>query len=185
MKRLLQLTAIASIITLSGQPAFANAQGKSKDKVASFKGRVFRSDTKQPFQNARVFLTDEKKSEKRDNSQETRTDADGNFSFDRVVAGKYTLTIRAEFDREDDVPCRLNLGKLADNTDPSMAAISQLLSQNVTMNVEVKNGKDKMLISVKPENKKFVEQVQIKSLALKANENIMREFDLVCAGLPK
>lgn len=140
---------------------------------------------KQSFPNVQVVLTDEKKSEKRDNSQETRTDADGNFSFDRVMSGKYTLTIRVEFEKEGDVPCRLNLSELGNNSDPSMAAIAQILSQNVTMNVEVKNGKDKMLINVRPEGKKFIEQVQIKGLALKAGEDATREFDLVCPGLPK
>jgi Carboxypeptidase regulatory-like domain len=186
MRKHLQLLAIAVFVTtLCGQLSLTTAQDKSKDKVASFKGRVFRSDTKQSFPNAQVVLTDEKKSEKRDNSQETHTDAGGNFSFDRVVAGKYTLTIRAEFEKEDDVPCRMNLSKLSNNTDPSTAAIAQILSQNVTMDVEVKNGKDKMLISVKPEDKKFIEQIQIKGLTLKASESAAREFDLVCPGLPK
>lgn len=184
MMKLLQFFSFAFIVALCGHFAFVNAQDKSKEKVASFKGRVFRSDTKQTFANARIVLTDEKKSTKRDNSLETQTDADGNFSFDRVVAGKYTFTVRVEFEKEADVPCKISLPKLdGDNSNPLMTAISQALGQNVTVNYEVKNGKDKLFISVKPENEKFVEQLQIKSFAVKANENITREFDLVC--LPK
>jgi hypothetical protein len=184
--KLLQFFTFIFIAALCGHFAFVNAQDKSKDKAASFKGKVFRSDTQQPFANVRVVLTDEKKSAKRDNSLETQTDAEGNFSVDRVVAGKYTFTVRVEFEKEADVPCKVNLPKLGgDNSDPMMAAISQALSQNVSVNYEVKNGKDKLFISVKPENKKFVEQLQIKNFAVKANENITREFDLVCEGLPK
>ena len=186
MIKFLQLFTLFFVVALCGRFVVVNAQDKSKDKVASFKGKVFRSDTKQPFANARVVLTDEKKSAKRDNSLETQTDAEGNFSFDRVVAGKYTFTVRVEFEKEADVPCKVNLPKLGgDNSDPMMAAIGQMLGQNVTVNYEVKNGKDKLFISVKPENKKFVEQLQIKNFAVKAKENITREFDLVCEGLPK
>ncbi len=184
MTKFLQLTLLLSMVAFCGHFAVANAQ--NKDKIASFKGKVFRSDTKQPFANARVVLTDEKKSAKRGNSLETQTDADGNFSFDRVVAGKYTFTVRAEFEKEADVPCKINLPKLGgDSSDPLAAMLNQALSQNVTVNYEVKNGKDKLFISVKPENKKFVEQLQIKNFSVKANENITREFDLVCEVLPK
>ena len=184
MIKFTQLFTLFFVAAFCGQLVLVNAQDKSKDKVASFKGKIFRSDTKQPFANTRVVLTDEKKSTKRDNSLETQTDADGNFSFDRVVAGKYTFMVRVEFEKEADVPCKINLPKLGgDNSDPLAAMLNQALSQNVTVNYEVKNGKDKLFISVKPENEKFVEQLQIKSFAVKADENITREFDLVC--LPK
>jgi hypothetical protein len=185
INKLLQFTAALLAIAFLGCFALVAAQDKSSDKIGTISGKVFRSDTKQPVPDASVKLLDEKKSDKRDNSLETKTAADGTFSFDRVVAGKYTFTIRAAFEKEADVPCHFSLGKLgADNKDPSMAAITQLLGQNVTINYEGKNGKDKLLINVTPENKRFVEQLLIKGLAVKAGENQTREFDLVCEGLP-
>ncbi len=156
MTKLLRLALLCSIAALCGQVAIVNAQDKSKDKVASFKGKLFRSDTKQPITNARVILLDEKKSDRQDNSQDVKSDADGNFSFDRVAAGKYTLSIRVAYDKEEDVPCQLLLGKLKGEKDSSLLVIT--------------------------EGGKKIYQIFIKGFTVKANQNITKEYDLVCVS---
>lgn len=125
MTKFLQFTFLFFIIALCGHFAVVNAQDKSKDKVASFKGKLFRSDTKQPIANARVILLDDKKSDKQDNSQEVKSDAEGNFSFDRVAAGKYTLSIRVAYDKEEDVPCQLLVGKLKGEKDSQLLVVGE------------------------------------------------------------
>ena len=156
MTKLFLSTLLFFILALCGHFAVVNAQDKSKDKVASFKGKLFRSDTSKPIANARVILLDDKKSEKQNNSQETQTDAEGNFSFDRVVAGKYTVSIRVAYDNEEDVPCQLLLGKL-------------------------KGEKDSQLLVITEGNKKIY-QVFIKGFSVKAKKNITKEYDLVCVS---
>jgi hypothetical protein len=156
MTKLFQLTLLFLILALCGHFAVVNAQDKSKDKIASFKGKLFRSDTNKPISNARVLLLDDKKSEKQNNSQETQTDAEGNFSFDKVVAGKYSISIRVAYDKEEDVPCQLLLGKL-------------------------KEEKDSQLLVITEGNKKIY-QVFIKGFSVKAKKNITKEYDLVCVS---
>ena len=60
-------------------------------KTVSFKGKIFRSDTKEPIANALIVLLDEKKSDKHENSVEAHTDEQGNYVFEKVVPGKYCL----------------------------------------------------------------------------------------------
>lgn len=156
MTKFLQFTFLFSIVVLCGHFAVIDAQDKSKDKVASFKGKLFRSDTNKPIADARVILLADKKSEKQSRSQEVKSDSDGNFSFDRVEAGKYTLSIRVAYDQSQDVPCQLLLGKL-------------------------KGEKDSQLLVMSEGNKKIY-QVFIKGFSVKANKNISKEYDLVCVS---
>lgn len=156
MKRILQLTLLFYIVVLCGQLVVVNAQDKSKEKDASFKGKVFRSDTNKPIANARVILLDDKKAEEQNNSQETQTDSDGNFTFDRVIAGKYTISIRVTYDKEEDVPCQLLLGKLKGEKDSQLLVVS--------------------------EGGKSIYQVFIKGFSMKAKKNVTKEYDLVCVS---
>jgi len=156
MTKSLQFVLLFFVVALCGHSAVVKGQVVSKDNGALFKGKIFRSDTNKPIENAHVILLDDKKSDKQDNSQETKTDADGNFSFDRVVAGKYTISIRVTYDKEEDVPCHLLLGKLKGEKD------SQLLVIN--------------------ESGKQIYQVFIKGFSLKADKNVTKDFDLVCVS---
>lgn len=126
------------------------------EKTAVFKGKVTRSDTKKGVAKVKILLMDEKKSEKRDNSVQTETDENGNFVFNDLKAGKYTISIRAFFDKEEDVPCRLLMGKISEP-----------------------NSK---LLVVTEKNQK-VEQIFIEGFSVKAGKEINKEFDLVCKSL--
>lgn len=134
----------------------ASISAQKKEKIAVFKGKVMRSDTKQPVAKVKISLLNEKKSEKQDNLVETETDEEGNFIFNGLKVGKYTISIRAVFDKEEDVPCQLLMGKI---NEPN----SQLL--------------------VLTEGKQKVEQIFIKGFSVKAGKEINKEFDLVCKSL--
>jgi hypothetical protein len=156
MTKFFRITILLSIAALCGHFALVGAQDKSKEKVASFKGKLFRSDTKQPIANAQVILLDEKKSDKQDHSQDVKSDAEGNFAFEKVAAGKYTLAIRVVYDKEEDVPCQLLLGKLKGEKESSVLVIS--------------------------EGGKKIYQIFIKDFTVKANRDITKEYDVACVS---
>ena len=83
-------------------------------KTTSLKGRVFRSDTKEPIPNALIVLLDEKRSDKQDNSVQATTDDRGDYSIPKVAAGKYTVSIRAWYKTQEEAPCQLLMAKTAD-----------------------------------------------------------------------
>ena len=132
------------------------AQDSKKGKAASFTGRIFRSDMKSGVANVRVLLLDEKKSENQDNSVETKTDEKGNFAIDQVKSGRYTVIIEAIFDKEEDVPCQLLMGKIDE--------------PNSSLIVETKNNKR-------------IEHIFIKNFSVKEGKEIKKEFDLVCKSM--
>ena len=156
MKSLKLLMLVITVFLLFSVSGLAQESKAKNEKVTVFKGRVMRSDTKQPVAKVKIQLMDEKKSDTQDNSALTETDSDGNFIFNDLKPGKYTISIRAYFDREEDVPCQLLMGKI---NEPN----SQLL--------------------VITEDKKRVEQIFIKNFSVKAGKEINKEFDLVCKSL--
>lgn len=101
--RLLITLPLMALILFAAEPKLQ----ADNDKTISFKGKVFRSDTKQPIAHAVILLMDEKKSDKQDNSVETKTDDNGIFVFDKVMAGRYTISIRAWYEHQEDAPCQL------------------------------------------------------------------------------
>ena len=147
---------IFTIITLTLLFFSVAVSAQKKEKVTVFKGRVMRSDTKQPLAKVKILLMDEKKSDKQDNSVQMETDNEGKFVFNDLKAGKYTISIRAYFDKEEDVPCQLLMGKISEPN-------SQLL--------------------VITEDNKKVEQIFIKGFSVKAGKEIDKEFDPVCKSL--
>jgi hypothetical protein len=134
----------------------ASSPALDKDKTTSMKGKVYRSDTNQPIANAQIVLLDEKKSDKQDNSIDTKTDDQGNYSFPTVVSGVYTVSIRAWYPTQEDAPCQLLMAKTADKNSAVMVA----------------RDKDK-----------FVQQVFIKGFAIKAGKEISKDFDFACKSM--
>jgi hypothetical protein len=134
----------------------ASSLAVDQPKTTSMKGKVFRSDTNQPIANAQIVLLDEKKSDKQDNSIDTKTDDQGNYSFPNVAAGVYAVSIRAWYPTQEDAPCQLLMAKTAD--------------KNST--VVVARDKDK-----------FVQQVFIKGFSIKAGKEIARDFDFACKSM--
>jgi hypothetical protein len=135
------------------QITFAQESKLDPEKYTTFTGRVFRSDTNVGIPNVRLSLIDEKKSKRQNNSVSSRTDENGNFRFDFVIPGKYTIGIGAFFDKKDDVPCKFIKGKS-----------------------EEPNSK----ITVYAENDKWMELVFIKKIEFKAGMRVTKEYNLVC-----
>ena len=141
------------LILITGQ-----VETRSKEKTAVLKGTVYRGDKNHPVANALILLLDEKKSDKGDNSVEARTDAQGNFVFERVVEGKYLVSIRTWHDTQEAVPCQLLLAKTKD--------------------------KNSSLVVMKDTDKgKFVEQIFIKGFSVKANKENVKDFDIACKSM--
>jgi Carboxypeptidase regulatory-like domain len=101
---------VGVLLLVLSAPSLAGDQ----PKTTSMKGKVFRSDTKQPIANGVIILLDQKKSDKQDNSIDTKTDDQGNYSFPNVSAGTYTISIRAWYTTQEDAPCQLLIAKTAD-----------------------------------------------------------------------
>jgi len=144
-------TALFSLAQISG-----DARNDAKDKTAPLKGKVYREDKDHPVADAVIVLLDEKKSDKKDNSVEAKTDAQGDFVFEKVAEGKYTVSIRTWHHSQEDVPCQLLIAKTKD--------------------------KDSSLIVMRDKDK-FVEQVFIKGFSVKAGKGVVKDFDIACKGL--
>jgi len=125
-------------------------------KTVSVKGKIFRSDTKEPIANALIVLLDEKKSDKHENSVEAHTDEQGNYVFEKVVPGKYTVSIRAWYTRQEDAPCKLLMAKTAE--------------------------KDSTVVVARDKNQ-FVQQVFIKGFSVKSGKELVKDFDFGCKSM--
>ena len=134
----------------------SSALATDQAKTVSLKGKVIRSDTKQPIANALIVLLDEKKSEKQDNSVEAKSDEEGNYAFEKLAPGKYTVSIRAWYATQEDAPCQLLMAKTSDKNS----------------SVIVARDKDR-----------FVQQVFIKGFTIKAGKDIVRDFDFSCKSM--
>lgn len=152
MKKALSLIFALSLLFLASQVS-GDARNKSKGKTATLKGRVYREDKDHPVADAVLVLLDEKKSKDRDNSVEAKTDAQGDFVFENVAEGKYTVSIRTWHNSQEDVPCQLLMAKTKD--------------------------KDSMVIVARDKDK-FVEQIFIKGFPVKAGKENVKDFDIAC-----
>jgi hypothetical protein len=151
------LSAIFTLILLSPLILVTgHVETPSKEKTAVLKGTIYRDDKNHPVADALIILLDEKKTEEKDNSVETRTDAQGNFLFERVVEGKYLISIKTWHDTQEAVPCQFLAAKTKDKNSSVMVL------------------KDK---------DKFVEQIFIKGFSVKANKENVKDFDIACKSL--
>jgi hypothetical protein len=155
MNKLLSLVFVVTLLFPISQMS-GSSPNKSKEKIAVLKGRVYRKDKDHPVADAVIILLDEKKSGEKDESVEAKTDAQGNFAFERVAEGKYTVSIRTWHKTQEDVPCQLLAAKTKD--------------------------KDSAVV-VMQEKDKFVEQVFIKGFSVKAGKENIKDFDIACKGL--
>ena len=126
-----------------------------KSKVGSFKGRVVLKDTNKPVAGASVTFIDEERSNTRDNSEQLKTDSEGNYSV-RLLPGKYTITIVAGYKTQDEAPCKLLLGKTSDK-DSAVVVVSG--------NVGVE------------------QRVVIKNFVVKAGDDLVKDFDFSCKSI--
>ena len=154
----MRTASIKNLITLGLLLLFVSTPSLADDKpkTPSMKGKVFRSDTKQPIANAVIILLDNKKSDKQDNSVEAKTDDEGNYSIPAVAAGSYTVSIRAWYAQQEDAPCQLLMAKTADKNSA---------------------------VAVMKDKDKFVQQVFIKQFSVKAGKEMVKDFDFACKSL--
>ena len=119
------------------------------------KGKVFLSDKKHPVANAAIQLLPDKKSDDRPGA-ETKTNENGDYQFNNLAAGKYSVYIKSFYKRHEDVPCQLLLGKTKDD--------------NSTLVVLDQDGQ-------------IIQQVMIKSFSVKAGKDkeILKDFDITCS----
>ena len=129
----------------------------AQDKTSSFKGKLFRSDTNAAIADARIILLDDKKTGTKDNSVEAKTNKDGKFLIPAVLGGKYTISIRVVYDREEDVPCQLLMGRLKGEKDSQLLVIT--------------------------EGTKKIYQVFIKGFSVKAGKQIEKDLDVSCVSM--
>ena len=151
MNKLLSFLILSVSLVFMGQIAGIAAKDAS-DKLSSVKGKVFRGDKNHPVANALIVLLDEKKT----NTVEARTDDQGNYVFESVVAGKYTVSIRTWYNSPDEVPCQLLMARTKD--------------------------RDSAVMSMQDKDK-YVEQVFIENFSVKAGKEISRDFDIACKSL--
>lgn len=150
MKRRLAPYVVTMLLLIS--PSLA----ADEPKTVSMKGKVFRSDTKAPIPDATLLLMDENKSSAKDNTVEAKTDEQGNYVFEKVVPGKYTVSIRAWYKTQEDAPCQLLMAKTAD--------------------------KGSMVMVARDKNE-FVQQVFIKGFSVKAGKEVVKDFDFACKSM--
>ena len=134
----------------------ADQPTEDKDKVTTLKGAIYRSDRNYPVAKAVIILLDEKKSEKKDDSVHTQTDENGNYAFEKVKAGKYTVSIRTWHKSQEEVPCQLLMAKTKE--------------------------KDSAVIVMR-DKESFVEQIFIKGFSIKGGKEMVRDFDIGCKGM--
>jgi carboxypeptidase family protein len=132
-----------------------HAQPSRGKKTVTVKGIIFRGDKQHPVANALILLMNAKE-EEQGSSVEAKTDAGGAYRLDGVPEGKYRVSIRTWYDSQEQVPCKLTAAKTKDN--------------NSTVAVLMENGK-------------YVEQVFIGDVSIKAGKEIVRDFDLECKSL--
>lgn len=155
MKKTLSLIFVLSLLFQASQIS-GDAQNKSKGKTTTLKGSVYREDKGHPVADALIVLLDEKKSGEKDNSVEAKTDAQGNFVFENVVEGKYTVSIRTWHNTQEEAPCQLLMAKTKD--------------------------KDSTVVVMR-EKDKFVEQIFIRGFSVKAGKENVKDFDIACKGM--
>ncbi len=155
MKKLLLVIFVVTVLFSIAQVS-GDAQDKSKDKTTTLKGKIYRGDKDHPVADAVIVLLDEKKSNEKDNSVKAKTDAQGNFVFEKVMEGKYTASIRIWYQSQEDVPCEFLMAKTKD--------------------------KDSLVVVAKDKDK-FIEHISIKGISVKAGKENVKDFDIACKNM--
>jgi hypothetical protein len=126
--------------------------GKDSGTV-TFNGRVVRSDMIQPVADALVSLIDEEKKSAEDKPIETRTNKNGEFTFE-VAPGKYTIQVKIWYKRPEQIPCHDQLAGLTQDKGSSVV--------------------------VMPDRDGTLQRVILSGFKIKAGKPVSREIDIVC-----
>lgn len=120
-------------------------------RLATVRGKVFRSDSGDAISNSYILLTSEKDDAKH---FDTRTDEEGEYLLGAIPAGNYTVAIYAWFSRRDEVPCQNPLKqKTADGGD--------------------------IAVEWQWKSRAFMEIVTLKGFSVELGRENIKDFDLV------
>lgn len=125
-----------------------------KSKVGTYKGRVVLKDNNKAVAGAVITFLDKERSANKDNSEQLKTDSEGNYSV-RLKPGSYSVTIIATYKSSAEAPCKLLMGKTSDD------AVVMVTSGN--------NGVE--------------QRVMIKDFQVKAGDDLVRDFDFSCKSI--
>jgi hypothetical protein len=170
-KQLLGLTSIALLsLTATGNIEGHREQTAGRDKSSTITGRVFRSDTNESIASCLIVLVPEEDSGARAQGFglrgfpsgerfDLRTDEKGNYLFNNLPAGRYTVSLYAWFGNKVDVPCQ-------DSSDARTAD-----GGSVIIDWDWKS--------------KFREFITIKGFSIRADRELVlhktqKDFDLLC-----
>jgi hypothetical protein len=142
-----------TLITILLWPGSEIIRGASSS-TTSMKGRIIRSDINQAIPDAVVTLTDEDKSGSNEKPFETKTNANGEYSFEQLPQGKYNIQVKVWFDRPEKIPCH-----------DTLAATT--LEKNSS-------------VIIMPDGDRFLHRVLISGFKVKAGKPISKDVDIVC-----
>ena len=126
------------------------------EKTSVLKGTVYIGDKSHPLSRAEIMLLDEKKTSNSDHTVDTKADENGDYKFAEVAEGRYTISIRAQYEHQEDAPCKLLMGKTRDKDSTVMVA---------------------------RDHGKYVEQIFIKGFSVKGGKDIDKDFDVDCKSM--
>jgi hypothetical protein len=113
IKRIILFSAISFLIIQV--PREATGMKSHRLQSTSIKGRVFRSDIKQPIPDADVVLLDDEKLNRSEKNMETKTDANGEYTLQGVKPGKYGIVVSVSYKDEKDLPCGKEVDRFINN----------------------------------------------------------------------
>jgi Carboxypeptidase regulatory-like domain len=128
-------------------------QEPDKEELIIVKGKVFRSDMGKAIPNAYILLTRERDSPAQAEHVDLRTDENGNFRFTGIPVGEYSVSISAWFPQVTEAPCQ------------SPSKITE--DGHATVEWQWKS-------------QAFMETVTIRGFAVRAGQETVKDFDLVC-----
>ena len=149
---MVRFAALIAICFALGLPGTSVPATTAQAKFSVVKGTVYRGDKSRPAAGAIIVLLDEKAGGG-GNSIETKADEEGNYVFERVAEGRYTVGIQTRHSRKEDVPCQLLVAKTKD--------------KNST-------------VVILADKETYVEQIFIQGFSIKAGKEIGRDFDIAC-----
>jgi len=144
---ILLTTSVATMPRVNGQRVISNP--------GTLKGKVFRSDTNVPISNSYILLIQE--TEKSVDAQhfDTRTNDEGEYKFNDILAAKYTVSIYSWYRNRSDVPC-------VESTDAKTVD-----EGHVTVEWQWKSNA-------------FMEIVTLRGFAIYADHERSKDFDVAC-----
>jgi len=135
------LIAVVSVTTAQSNPG------------SVLKGKVFLTDKEHPVVGAMIFLIPIIDSKKGPEIAAVKTDDHGDYEFKNVPEGKYTISIKSYYKKQEDLPCKFLLAK---TRNPVLALV------------------------VMQEKGQYVQHVMSDEFSIKGTKEVVKNFDVTC-----